>query len=148
MELLHRGDLVWTSLTSLPTVTHSPSATLIGQCIYVMADREYGYVCSLTHVLTSKTQAHLLSWEFLPPFNGMSYKNTPSICSLQEQLIVVDETGRILQFLKGKWAVRGRLSGNDRTYCLIATPSPNKMLAVGGVFPLSDWDNVDLCTAV
>ena len=156
VELLHRGDQAWTSLTSLPTPTDFPSATLIGEHIYIMTDREHGFLSSLADVLANKKPLPLLTWQPLPPFPRTVRSYTPSSCSLGGQLVIVDSDGTIYQSLHGKWEKCGHLSGECRGLCLLASPSPHTMVAVGGGYSIyssyvyrigcDDEFTVDECT--
>ena len=130
VELLHRGDQAWTSLTFLPTITALPSAILIGEYIYIMADREHSFFSSLTDVLANKNPLPSFTWQPLPPFPTASIF-TPSSCSLGGQLVIVDSDGIIYQLLHGKWEKCGSLSSVYRDNCLLASPSPHTMVAVG-----------------
>ena len=150
VELLRRGDPAWTSLTSLPTATGEPSATLIGQSLYIFADNKNVYFSSLDGVLASKKPLTPLLWQRLPPFPPVRYPYTPSSCSLAGQLVIVDGDGAIYYLLQSSWKSCGQLSGGFRRYCLLATPSPDTMVAVGGGdwLPVSSSDIVDVCIVV
>ena len=145
VELLHRGDQAWTSLTSLPTTTTHPSATVIGENIYIMANWKNSFFSSLADILANKKSFPLLTWQPLPLFK---FINTPSSCSLEGQLVIVVSDGTIYQLLHGKWKECGHLSGEYRHFCLLASPSPRTMVAVGGGYNEIDKVTVDECIVV
>ena len=62
----------------------------------------------------------------------LCYLQESTIGTLRGQLVVI--TGNELQQLvEGKWVKIGFLSSDDsRKGCLVVTPSPDKMLIVGG----------------
>ena len=146
VELFHTGDAAWTSLTSLPTPA-DPAVALIGDILYVMANKEHGYLCSLADILDNKKPRPPLTWKPLPPFPPVvsGYVFTPSSCSLGGQLVIVGGDGTIFQLLHGEWSECGHLTGGYRGYCLLSSPSPATMVAVGDWF--SEYgDTVDICT--
>ena len=146
MELLHRGDRAWTSLTSLPTTTARLSATLIGEHIYIMANKEHSFFISLADVLANKKSLPRLKYQPLPPFPPTVSIFAPSSCSLGGQLVIVATDGTIYQLLHGKWEECGHLSGGNRRLCLLASTS-NTMVAVGR-YGYGDIDIVDVCIVV
>ena len=149
VELLCRGDPAWTFLTSLPTNTDEPSATLIGELLYVIADNNNAYFCSLADILANKKPHPPIPWQLLPPFPSVIYSFTPSSCSLAGQLVIVDENGTIYYLIQSSWEKCGQLSGGYRGYCLLSTPSPDTMVAVGAVGWIPDnRDIVDVCIVV
>ena len=148
MELFHTGDLAWTSLTSLPTPAGDPSATLTGKLIYVMADWEHGYLCTIDDIVANKKPLPPLIWQFLPAFPP-TLRFTPSSCSLGGQLVIVGWDRTIWQLLNnGSWSACGTVSGLYRALCLLTSPSPHTMVAMGAA---DHWDSkydsytVDIC---
>ena len=145
VELLHRGDQAWTSLTSLPTTTTRPSAILIGEHIYIMANGKHSFFSSLTDILANLPALKWQSLPSLPP--TVKYDPvTPSSCSLGGQLVIVDSDGTIYQLLHGKWEKCGHLSGTGRyrSFSILASPSTHTVVAVGG----GRCDIVDVCIIV
>ena len=146
VELFHAGDPAWTSLASLPIAADLPSATLIGELIYIMADREHGYFCTLNNKMKSLPP---LTWQPLPPFPPkVTTTFTPSSCSLGGQLVIVASDGTIYQLLQGKWEECGHLSGEYRRHCLLVSPSTYTMVAMGAYSSGYDMFIVDLCCCV
>ena len=146
VELLHRGDRAWTSLTSLPTTTHCPSATVIGEHIYIIANEIHSFFSSLADVLANKKPLPPITWQpigVLP--SGNSRGSTPSSCSLGGELVIVTWDGTIHQLLGGDWVECGRVSENARYFCLVSTPSPDTMVVIGGI-QTDDERNVEVCT--
>ena len=148
VELFHTGDPAWTSLTSLPTPAKYPSATLIGELIYVMADWEHGYICQLTDLLANKKPLPPLMWISLPlPRTVSPYP--PSSCSLGGQLVIVGRDRKIWQLIDSSWSACGTLSGRYRHLCLLTSPTPHTMVAVGADYRGSGDDViVDVCIVV
>ena len=143
VELFHTGDPAWTSLTSLPTPAKYPSATLIGELIYVMADKEHGYNCQLTDLMANKKP-----WQPLPPFPH-TVRHTPSSCSLGGQLVIVDSDETIWQLIYSRnssWSVCGTVSGVHRRLCVLASPTPHRMVTVGSGSGYGF--TVDVCSVV
>ena len=144
VELLHSGDPTWTSLASLSMPTFYPSATLIEKHLFVIANKDSGYFCSLTDLPTNKELLPRLTWQSLPRFPSTVRHFTPSSCSLGGQLIIVDDSGRMFQLQGMNWKACGTLSGGKRALCLLASLSPNSMAAIGSTFLECD-DIVDIC---
>ena len=146
VQLLHRGDRTWTSLTSLPTTTVRPSATLIGEHVYIMADKKHSFFNSLANVLANRKPLPHLTWQHLPPFPPTVKYSAPSSCSLGGQLVIVADVGTIYQLLHGKWEECGHLSGELRSLCLLTSTDTNTMVAMGSCVGSSN--NVDVCIVV
>ena len=147
VELLY-GD-VWVPLTALPVPTYYPSATLMGENLYVMADYTHGYFCSIAHLQTDNTANSSLTplqWIALPP---PPVGSTPAITSLRNRLTIIDSSAIfVLAEGGGEWVKCGRLSGSERSLSLVASVSASTMVVVGGFSgPESDVDAdiVDLC---
>ena len=146
VELFHTGDAAWTSLTSLPTPALYPSATLIGELIYVMADEEHGYICQLTDLLANKKPLPPLAWKSLPPLPRTM--SIPSSCILGGQLVVVGRDRTIWQLIDSSWSACGTLSGSYREFCLLTSPTPHTMVAVGAYVGPGNDVIVDVCIVV
>ena len=146
VELFHTGDSAWTFLTSLPTPAEDPSATLIGEFLYVMANGKHGYICQLTDLLANKKPLPPLTWQPLPPFPP-TVSDTPSSCSLGGQLVIVGGDRTIWQLIGSSWSACGTVSGRYRGLCLLASPSQHTMVAVGAANG-DDAVTVDVCTVV
>ena len=152
VELLHKEDRAWTSLTSLPTTTFYPSVTLIRKYIYIMAEWEQSFFSSISDILANKKPLPPLTWHPLPSFppTVSPYIFTPSSCSLGGQLVIVVSDDTVYQLLHGKWEKCGHLSGVDRHRCILASPSPHTMVAVGASYYVRRYDGhtVDVCISV
>ena len=99
------------------------------------------YSCSLQALLssdrpiTSQLIPHLISWTSLPPLPVTH----STAATLSGQLVII--SGRqdgspvmtIHQLLDGQWVAIGSMS-HCRLLCLVVSPSPDKMMIVGG------WD--------
>ena len=97
-----------------------------------------GYSCSLQALLssdrpiTSQSIPHLISWTSLPPLPV----ERSTAATLSGQLVIVDGDGRpsvktIHQLFNGQWVEIGSMSCG-RSECLVVSPSPDKMMIVGG----------------
>ena len=151
VELFQVSSRRWHQLRDLPQRLSCPSATICGNQLHVIGNDDNGYSCSLQALLssdrpiTSQSIPHLISWTSLP--------RLPVICStaatLSGQLVIIGgEQGiftvkTIHQLLDGQWVEIGSMSCS-RWRCLVVSPSPDKMMIVGG------WaeDSVEECITV
>ena len=140
----------WYKLTDLPQPLLKPSATICGDQLNVIGnDNVNGYSCSLLALPSSDrpiTSPLTLSWKPLPrlPVIGST------AATLHKQLVLVG--GRvgispinfILQLIGGDWAIIGSM-GDNRCQCLVASPSHDKLIIVGGS---GAGDSVEECAVV
>ena len=152
VELFHVSSRRWYKLTDLPQPLTRPSATICGHQLHVISGDDNGYLCSLQALpssdqpITSQSIRHLISWTSLPRL-PVKRSTAATLCG---QLVIISGYGRgmssvnsIHQLLDGQWVEIGSIS-RGRRWCLVVSPSPDKMLIVGGLRE----DSVEECIAV
>ena len=151
VELFQVSSRRWHQLKDLPRPLPLPSATICGNQLHVIGTDGNGYSCSLQALLssdrpiTSQSIAHLISWTSLPPL-PVTYSTA---ATLSGQLVIIgdrqygSEVKTIHQLLDGRWVEIGSMSC-DRVWCLVVSPSPDKMMIVGGF----GADSVEECITV
>ena len=139
-------------LKDLPQPLTDPLATICSNQLHVIGRSGNGYSCSLQALLssdrpiTSQSIPHLLSWTSLPRLPVTH----STAATLSGQLVIIggkkgwSRVQTIHQLLDGQWVAIGSLSCN-REMCLVVSPSPDKMMIVGGQGAL---DSVEECTTV
>ena len=150
VELFHTGRRSWSRLTSLPKLLTFPSATICSNQLHVIGYGGDGYSCSLQALLSSnqpiRSQSHTPTWTPLPRL-PVKYSIAATLCG---QLVIIGgmRDGSIVnsihQLVDGQWVNIGSMS-SGRWQCLVASPSPDKMVVVGGGGAL---DSVEVCVAV
>ena len=154
VELFHTGRRSWSRLTSLPQPLTFPSATICGNQLHVIGrDGDDGYSCSLQALLSSnqpiRSQSRTPTWTPLPRL-PVSYSTAATLCG---QLVIIggkrdgSSVNSIHQLVDGQWVNIGSMS-SGRYWCLVASPSPDKMVVVGGVGAFTQLDSVEVCVAV
>ena len=128
----------WYKLTDLPQPLHYPSATICGDQLNVIGRNANGYSCS-HQVLPSSdqpiTSPLTLSWKPLPPLPARD-STAATLCG---QLVVIGGwrdwslVNSIHQLVDGQWVEIGSMA-TGRSMCLVVSPSPDKIIIVGG------WD--------
>ena len=118
--------------------------------LYVIGDDRTGYSCSLLALLssdqpiTSQSISNILTWTPLPQPPVWN----PTAATLCGQLVTVggqffaSPFNSIHQLIDGQWVKIGSMS-SGRGKCLVVTPSPDKMMIVGGV-----GDSVEECVVM
>ena len=138
----------WYKLTDLPQPLPYYSATICGDQLHVIGDDVKGYSCSLQSLLSNDRPitSHLtLSWKPLPPL-PVELSTVATLCG---QLVLiggsqgVSPVNSIHQLVEGQWVEIGSMT-RGRQWCLAVSPSPDRILIVGG------WaeDSVEECVAV
>ena len=138
VQLFQVSSRKWHQLKDLPQSLPDPSATRCGSQLHVIGSDGNGYSCSLQALLpsdrpiTSQSIAHLISWISLPrlPVTGST------AATLSGQLVIIGGNdgplvNSIHQLFNGQWVVIGSMS-YGRCGCLVVSPSPDKMMIVGG----------------
>ena len=143
VDVFHVKTRKWCELkTYLPPPLNSPSATICGNQSYVIGYYDIGYSCSLQALLSSDQPPNIVKWTSLPqaPVKGST---AATLCG---QLVIIgglkqEDTVRwntselpvnsIHQLVDGQWVEIGSMS-DGRNMCFIVTPSPNRMMIVGG----------------
>ena len=159
VELFHTGRS-WSRLTSLPQPLTQPSATICGNQLHVIGRDGDGYSCSLQALLSSDqligSQSRTPTWTPLPHL-PVTHSTAATLCG---QLVIIggkrdgSPVNSIHQLVDGQWVNIGSMS-SGRYKCLVASPSPDKIVVVGGyasvyargasVYAL---DSVEVCVAV
>ena len=151
VELLNTHSRRRSTLTSLPKPLPFPSAVVCGDLLYVIGENcVYSYL--LSALPNSKRPDKSLQspvWKQLPDLP--LHNSTPAI--LAGQLVCVGGTqgggvstprdDSIHQLVDGQW-VNIKTISSVRNLCLVVTPSPDRMLVVGGVTGSSYSDSVEL----
>ena len=158
VELFKVSSRRWHQLKDLPQPLTRPSATMCGSQIHVIGDYNRcevgynGYSCSLQALLssdrpiTSQSRAHLISWTSLPRLPV----TRSTAATLSGQLVIIggykgwSPVKTIHHLLDGQWVEVGSMSCG-RYWCLVVSPSPDKMMIVGGV---EAADSVEACITV
>ena len=146
VELFQVSSRRWHQLCNLLQPLPWPSATICDNQLHVIGGDRNGYSCSLQALLssdrpiTSQSIPHLMSWTSLPCLPVTD----STAATLSGQLVIIG--GRtnaslrkdwslvktIHQLLDGQWVEIGSMSYGKRL-CLVVSPSPDKMMIVGGV---------------
>ena len=148
VELLRVKSRRWYTLTDLPQPLPLHSATIFGDLLHVIGVDGNGYSCSLQSLPSNDrpiTSPLTLSWKPLPPL-PMRWSTAATLCG---QLVLIGGEQRglpvnsIHQLVEGQWVEIGSTT-RGRGLCLTVSPSPDRILIVGG------WaeDSVEECVAV
>ena len=136
VELFQAKTRRWYELTNIPQPLPYPSATICGNQLHVTGCDD-GYSCSIPssdEPITSQSIPHLISWTSLPRLPVTQ----PTAATLYGQLVIiggkqgVSIVNSIHQLVDGRWVKIGSMSSN-RYDCLVVSPSPDRMMIVGGV---------------
>ena len=145
----------WHQLKDLPQLLSRPSATIIcGNQLHVIGIDGNGYSCSLQALLssdrpiTSQSVPHLISWTSLPRLPV----TWSTAATLSGQLVIIgggrsSPVKTIHQLFNGQWVEIGSMS-YGRSECLVVSPSPDKMMIVGGYAGVSPLNIVEECVVV
>ena len=152
VELFQVKSRRWFKLTDLPQPLPVPSATICGDQLHVIGCDSNGYSCSLQSLPSNDrpiTSPLTLSWKPLPPL-PVKLSTAATLCG---QLVLIGGRQRgspvnsIHQLVEGQWVKIGSMT-RGRYWCLAVSPSPDRILIVGG-FGASDMtDTVEECVAV
>ena len=159
VELFQVKSRRWYKLTDLPQPLGSPSATICGDIVHVVENfGGDGYSCSLAALPSSdkpippQSIPHLISWKPLPSL-PVTRSTAATLCG---QLVLIGgsqnslirlfwpQVNSIHQLVDGQWVEIGSMS-SERYCCLVASPSPDKIIIVGG---LGAPDSVEECVVV
>ena len=156
VELFHVRSRRWYELTNLPQALTRPSATICDNELHVIGLDDTGYSCSLQALLssdqpiTSQSISNILTWKRLLQL-PVEWSTAATLCG---QLVTVgglqggSQVNSIHQLLDGQWVKIGSMS-SGRSYCLVVTPSPDKMMIVGGYGAgYQSLDSVEECVVM
>ena len=149
VELFQVKSRRWHKLTDLPEPLRYPSATICGDQLNVIGIEANGYSCSLVALPSSDqpiTSPLTLSWKPLPPL-PVKFSTASTLCG---QLVLIgggrdvwSPANSIHQLVGGQWVEIGSMT-SGRSSCLVASPSPDKIIIVGG----GQLDSVEECVVV
>ena len=148
VELFQVKSKRWYKLTDLPQPLTLPSATICGDQLHVIGGDGNGYSCSLQSLSSNDrpiTSPLTLSWKPLPPL-PVAGSTAATLCG---QLVLIgggkgrSPVNSIHQLVEGQWVEIGSMT-SGRCWCLAVSPSPDRILIVGGV----GEDSVEECVAV
>ena len=150
VELFQVSSRRWHQLKDLPQPLSDLSATICGNQLHVIGYDGNGYSCSLQALLSSdrpitpQSIPHLISWTSLPPL-PVTYSTA---ATLSGQLVIIGggwprSVETIHQLFNGQWVEIGSMSCG-RWLCLVVSPSPDKMMIVGGITGVGGWETLDI----
>ena len=150
VELFQVKSRRWYKPTDLPQPLICPLATICGDQLNVIG-HDNGYSCSLQALPPSDqpiTSPLTLSWKPLPPL-PVTWSTAATLCG---QLVVIGGSRRdgssvnsIHQLVDGQWVEIGSMA-TGRNRCLVVSPSPDKIIIVGGYGALNEI--VEECTVI
>ena len=155
VELFQVKSRRWYKLTDLPQPLIRPSATICGDQLNVIGDDAgNGYSCSLQALPSSdkpispQSVQHLISWTPLPPL-PVTDSTAATLCG---QLVLIGGSrmlpvNSIHQLVDGQWVEIGSMA-TGRSWCLVASPSPDKIIIVGGHGAHSRSQDIEECVVV
>ena len=137
VELFQVKSRRWYTLTDLPQTLRDPSATICGDQLHVIGVDDNGYSCSLQSLPSNDrpiTSPLTLSWKPLPPL-PVKHSTAATLCG---QLVLIGGwqglslVNSIHQLVEGQWVEIGSMT-SGRRWCLAVSPSPDRILIVGGL---------------
>ena len=153
VELFQVKSRRWHQLTDLPQPLSLPLVTICGDQLNVIGSCANGYSCSLSSLPSRDqpiTSPLTLSWKPLPHL-PVKDSTAATLCG---QLVLIggwqglSPVNSIHQLVGGEWVKIGSMA-SGRCYCLVVSPSPDKIIIVGGrEHPLAEpLNNVEECVA-
>ena len=151
VELFHVRSRRWFELTNLPWGLTLPSATICGNEVHVIG-RDGGCSSSIQALPSSEQPikswmiSRMIRWTLLPQL-PVKVSTAATLCG---QLVIVGGrqgelyVNSIHQLLDEEWVAIGSMSVG-RSMCFVVSPSPDKMMIVGG------WkgeDSIEECVFV
>ena len=142
----------WHKLTDLPQPLPKPSATICGDQLNVIGVDGNSYSCSLQALPSSDrpiTSPLTLSWKPLPHL-PVTKSTAATLCG---QLVIIGgkedmlPVNSIHQLVDEEWVKIGSMA-SYRWYCLVASPSPDRIIIVGGIDIFSELDSVEECAVL
>ena len=149
VELFQVKSRRWCTPTDLPQTLPRPTATICGDQLNVIGSDGKGYSCSLQALPSSDrpiTSPLTLSWKPLPRL-PVTWSTAATLCG---QLVIIggrqdqSPVNSIHQLVNGEWARIGSMV-SGRYHCLVASPSPDRIITLGGV---GAGNCVEECTVV
>ena len=153
VELFQVKSRRWYKLTNLPQPLILPSATICGDQLNVIGHDANGYSCSLQALPSSDqpiTSPLTLSWKPLPPL-PVECSTAATLCG---QLVVIggltqdgSPVNTIHQLVDGQWVEIGSMA-SSKIDSLVVSPSPDKIIIVGGLGASSQSQDIEECVVV
>ena len=153
VELFQVKSRRWYKLTDLSQPLRFPSATICGNQLNVIGADANGYSCSLQPLPSSDqpiTSPLTLSWKPLPL---LPVRNSTA-ATLCGQLVVIggrrgyeSPVNTIHQLVDGQWVKIGSMA-TGRSWCLVVSPSPDKIIIVGGRGARGQSQDIEECVVV
>ena len=153
VELFQVKNRRWHKLTYLPQPLPYPSATICYDQLNVLGSEGNGYSCSLQALPSSDRPIMsplTLSWKPLPRL-PVTESTAATLCG---QLVIIggmqcgSPVNSIHQLVEGEWERIGSMA-SYRCFCLVASPSPDRIIIVGGgADAFSALDSVEECAVV
>ena len=150
VELFQVKSRRWYKLTDLPQPLALPSATICGDQLHVIGHDSNGYSCSLQSLPSNDrpiTSPLTLSWKPLSPL-PVQRSTVATLCG---QLVLIggrqvwqSPVNPIHQLVEGRWVKIGSMT-SGRWQCLAVSPSPDRIMIVGGE---GTEDSIEECVAV
>ena len=149
VEIFQVKSRRWHKLTDLPQPLSTPSATICGDQLNVIGNDGNGYSCSLQDLPSNEktiTSPLTLFWAPLPSLPV----TWPTAATLSGQLVIIGGrqgwslVNSILQLVDSEWVRIGSMA-SVRSYCLVASPSLDRIIIVGGN---GTDQSVEECTVV
>jgi hypothetical protein len=145
VELFRLKSKKWEILPDLPRSLSYQSATITGDLLHVVGD-DNGYSCYYKPLITNETPVPSQSTLFkcLPRLPVTD----PMAATLCGEVVIIGgrEHGllqnSIYQLMDGEWVKIGSMN-SCRSWCLVANPSPWKLLIIGG---LTAQDTLEECS--
>ena len=137
VELFQVKSRRWHQLTDLPQPLPWLSATICGDQLNVIGIDSNGYSCSLSSLPSRDqpiTSPLTLSWKPLPylPVKGSTAATLCGQLVLIGGMLGESAFNSIHQLVGGEWVKIGSMA-SGRCYCLVVSPSPDKIIIVGGL---------------
>ena len=157
VDVFHVKTRVWHELVYLPPPLTRPSATVCDNQLYIIGEDGTVYSCSLQALLSSDQPLNIVKWTRLPQA-PVKYSTAATLCG---QLVIIGgintvdvmqdipPVNSIHQLVDGRWVKIGSMS-DGRRECWVVSPSPNRMMIVGGVgknYGIT-FDSVEECVVV
>ena len=153
VELFRVRSRRWCEVSDLPQPLARSSATICGNLIHVIGDDNRGFSCFLQDLpssdqpTTSHLSSYTISWSSLPPLSVIR-STAATLCG---QLVIIggqqgeSTVNSVHQLVDGQWVEAGSMS-SDRKWCLVVSPSPDKIMIVGGwIKGVVTTDSVEEC---
>ena len=156
VDVFHVVTRLWHELVYLPPPLPQPLATICDNKLHLIGCDGTGYSCSLPALQSSDQPLNIIEWTPLPQA-PVKYPTAATLCGrlviiggqedtdffLMQDIPIVNS---IHQLVDRQWVKIGSMS-DGRTGCFVVSPSPNRMMIVGGGGKIT-LDSVEECVVV